>query len=236
MDREYHAWYSPSLDRRMELLVFGHGGEPVIAFPTSCGRFFEWEDFGMVESVADLLSRGRLQLFCVDAVDSETWYDRDAYPEDRFARDDQFDRYLLHEVVPLVRAKNPEPITLAGASFGGYHVIDKGLRHPDVYAKLLALSGAFDLRWFLKGHESPSAHLRLPLSYLPMLSDAWFLEQMRRQQILLAVGEHDFLVGHNHRLAAALGEKAIPHTLDVWSGYDHDWPAWRGMFRKHLAG
>ena len=151
------------------------------------------------------------------------------------ARDEQYDRYMLHEVVPLIRAKNSSPITLAGASFGGYHVIDKGLRHPDVYAKLLSLSGAFDLGWFLRGYHSEASHFRLPLSYLPHLSDSWFLDRMRQQRILLSVGERDFLLGHNQRLSRALGEKAIPHHLDVWGGYDHDWPAWRGMLRKHVG-
>jgi esterase/lipase superfamily enzyme len=235
MNREYHVWHSPSLDRRMELLVFGHAGEPVLVLPTSCGRFFEWEDFGMVEVMRDRLDAGLAQLFCVDSVDSESWYNRSAHPEVRLARDDQFDRYLLDEVVPLIRAKNLRPLAIAGASFGGYHAIDKGLRHPDVYAKVLSLSGACDMRWFLRGHPSQGAHFRQPLSYLPELSDGWFLDRMRRQHILLSVGEHDFLRSHNHRLSDALGAKGIPHQLDVWGGYEHDWPAWRGMLRKHVG-
>jgi esterase/lipase superfamily enzyme len=235
MNREYHVWHSPSLDRKMEMLVFGHAGEPVLALPTSCGRFFEWEDFGMVEALRGRIEAGMAQLFCVDSVDAESWYNRSAHPETRMARDDQYDRYLLHEVVPLIRAKNPRPLALTGASFGGYHVIDKGLRHPDVYAKLLSLSGAFDLSWFLRGYHSQASHLRLPLAYLPHLTDPWFLERMRQQHILLAVGEHDFLLGHNQRLSEALGAKAIPHLLDVWGGYTHDWPAWRGMLAKHVG-
>ncbi|MBC8077315.1 MAG: esterase, partial [Chloroflexales bacterium] len=39
MHRSYHAWHSPALGRTMELLVFGHGGTPVLVFPTSRGRF-----------------------------------------------------------------------------------------------------------------------------------------------------------------------------------------------------
>jgi esterase/lipase superfamily enzyme len=235
MNREYHAWWSPSLHRPMELLVFGHAGEPVIVFPTSCGRFFEWEDFGMVATARDRLEGGSLQLFCIDSVDAESFYDRGAHPDDKVRRDDDYDRYLVHEVVPFVRSRNGRPITLAGASFGGYHVVDKGLRHPDVFAKLVSMSGAYRLHWFFGGHESPLTHLRQPISYLPMLGDPWFLDQMRRQVILLAVGEHDFLLDQNVRLSRALGDKWVPHMLDVWSGYDHDWPAWRGMLGKHLG-
>lgn len=46
MNREYHKWNSPCLGRAMELLIFGHAGLPVMAFPTSGGRFFEFEDQG----------------------------------------------------------------------------------------------------------------------------------------------------------------------------------------------
>jgi esterase/lipase superfamily enzyme len=37
--REYHRWYSHNLGRDMDLLVFGHDGQPVMVFPTSGGSF-----------------------------------------------------------------------------------------------------------------------------------------------------------------------------------------------------
>src|SRR5438067_1497281 len=80
MKREYHKWFSPALGRDMELLVFGHGGLPGLVFPSSCGSFFEFEDRGMVNAVYDKLEHGRLQLFCVDSVDSESWYNRAVPP------------------------------------------------------------------------------------------------------------------------------------------------------------
>jgi hypothetical protein len=46
VNREHHRWHSPSLGRDMELLVFGHAGARMLVFPTSMGRFFEWEDRG----------------------------------------------------------------------------------------------------------------------------------------------------------------------------------------------
>ena len=47
MHREHHQWWSWRLNRKMELLVLGHAGAKVLVFPTSQGRFFEWEDRGM---------------------------------------------------------------------------------------------------------------------------------------------------------------------------------------------
>ena len=52
MNREYHRWHSPALGREMELLVFGQGGARMLAFPTSMGRFYDWEDRGMVGALA----------------------------------------------------------------------------------------------------------------------------------------------------------------------------------------
>src|SRR5215831_16268059 len=83
MNREYHRCYSYSLERDMELLVFGHAGARVVVFPTSIGRFFQWEDFGMIAALRDQLEQGDIQLFCVDSVDGESWYARWRPPSER---------------------------------------------------------------------------------------------------------------------------------------------------------
>jgi len=37
------------------------------------------------------------------------------------------------------------------------------------------------------------------------------------------------------RFANLLGEKGVPHELDVWgSDTPHDWPSWGRMLAKHL--
>ena len=66
MERVYRKQRSERLGREMELLVFGQGGQPVVVFPTSGGRFYEFEDQGMVEAVRDRVEAGRTQLWCVD--------------------------------------------------------------------------------------------------------------------------------------------------------------------------
>src|SRR3989449_11170560 len=86
VQRDYIKEYSHSLGRDMELLHFGHAGTPLLAFPTSMGRFYQWEDFGMVEALSDLLQSGAVQLICVDSVDGESWYARVRPVADRVAR------------------------------------------------------------------------------------------------------------------------------------------------------
>src|SRR5262245_1849795 len=101
MNREYHKWQSERLGRPMELLVFGHWGPPILAFPTSGGRFYDFENFQMIESVRDKIEAGAFQVFCVDSVDRESFYNRGLSPEARIGRHEQYERYLLEEVLPF---------------------------------------------------------------------------------------------------------------------------------------
>ena len=135
MKREYHKWYSPSLGREMELLLFGHAGQPVLICPTSCGRFYEFEDRGMVGVAAHQLEHGHHQFFCVDSIDGESWYNRRVPARWRIARHLQYENYLMNEVVPLIRQINGAPnLATLGCSFGGYHAANIAFRHPDVFA------------------------------------------------------------------------------------------------------
>ena len=54
MRRDFTQWHSPSLHRNMELLAFGHAGFPIVVFPTSGGRFFEYEDRGLSSFLENL--------------------------------------------------------------------------------------------------------------------------------------------------------------------------------------
>src|SRR5438309_4359652 len=136
----------------MEMLIFGHAGLPVLVFPTSCGRFYEFEERGMVATLDGKVQNGDLQFFCVDSIDGESWYNRGIGPDWRIARHVQYETYVLDEVVPLIRQKNGNPRLIAtGCSFGGYHAANLALKHPEQFAGFLSMSGAFDLTSFLDG-------------------------------------------------------------------------------------
>src|SRR6266567_6181213 len=233
MHREYVKWYSPSLHREMELLAFGHRGFPVVVFPTSGGRFFEYEDRGMVNALRPKIERGELQVICVDSVDQESWYNRSASPADRLHRQNAFDAYLVLELAPFVRNRTSWPqMGTTGCSFGGYHAINMALRHPDLVTYAVSMSGAFDVpNRFLDGFYDENAYFHGPLDYLPN-ANGGLLEKMRGNYYALAVGNHDPLFDQNVKLAHVLGTKRIPHILDVWEGFGHDWPWWHRMAKK----
>ena len=237
MQREYHRWESPSLGRTMELLVFGHGGAPVLAFPTSFGRFYEWEDFGMVATLAHHLEQGWIQLYCVDSVDNESWYNHGVPAGVRGARHNQYDRYLVDEVVPLIRSRNPPPFLItAGCSFGAYHAANFAFRHPDVVNRCLGVSGNYDLHFLLDGMYDDSCYFNIPVDYLPNVSDPRQLRLYREhlQMVLISGGPVDICYNGTQRLSWILATRGIPHTLDVWDAAWHDWPWWRQMVLKHI--
>lgn len=237
MNREYHKWQSSRLDREMEMLVFGHGGAPVIVFPTSMGRFFEYEDRGMIEALGDKIAGGHLQVFCVDSVDAESWYNKSVPPRQRVLRHIAYEGYLLDEVLPFIRARNDAPdLSVTGCSFGGYHCVNFALRHPDLVARCVSMGGAFNvIPRFLDGYYDGDCYFNCPPHYLAGGDDGWYWDRYQRMDLVLATGEHDICLDENLRLSGILAARSIPHVLDVWGdGTGHDWPWWQQMARKFL--
>jgi len=236
MTRDFHRWYSHALGRDMDLLVFGHAGPPVIVFPSSMGAFFEFEDRGMVRALEHKLANGWLQLYCVSSVDSESWYAKSKHPRQRLDRHLQYESYILTDVVPLIRQLNPaRGIGVTGCSFGAYHAMTMALRHPYTFTSCITMSGAFDIAQFLDGYGDSDAYLLNPPAFLPGLTEPYYLDQFRRNKLVLATGEWDICRKANEDFSALLGAKGIPHSLHIWGfGSKHDWPFWQPMANAYL--
>ena len=86
MVKNYYKEYSSNLNRNMEFNVYGYAGLPVLVFPAQNGRFFDFENFGMLENVRDLIDSGKIQLFCCDSIDSESWSNENGDPRFRICR------------------------------------------------------------------------------------------------------------------------------------------------------
>jgi esterase/lipase superfamily enzyme len=237
VNREYHKTVSHRLGRVMEVLVFGDAGIPVLVFPTSGGRFYEFEDHGMVAALAQKIESGLFQLFCVDSVDTESWYNRRLPPRLRVVRQVQYERYILDEVLTFIRTRNNHESLLAmGCSLGGYHAVNIALRHPDLFSSFLSLSGVFDLTCFLDGYYDQECYYNLPTHYLPNLTDSRYLDRFKRNgNYVLATGWDDQCLKQNQVLGKILAEKAIPHQLFIWDQKNsHDWSTWQQMAAQYL--
>lgn len=234
MRRDYHNWYSPRLERNMELLAYGHAGLPILVFPTSRGRFFEYENAGMIHAIWQKIEEGHLHIFCVDGVDAESWYNRSIHPHDRVMRHVAFESYIIFEVFPLIRGVNgAEQIWTTGCSLGGYHALNFALKHPDIASSCVTMSGSFEMKAFMDGYYDNDFYFNNPMDYVPNINDPWFLERYQKMNFILAVGDHDICLGENVRMGEILRSKGIPHWLDVWTGGErHDWPLWQRMAVK----
>ena len=237
MNREYHKWYSHRLGRDMELLVFGHAGTPLLVYPSSMGKYYEYEDRGMVQALQWQIDSGQIMLFCVDSVDSASWYNKGARPADRVRRHVAYEQYVLHEVLPLMRSRTGRHrVGVTGCSFGGFHCTSFALRHPDSVSHCVSMSGAYDVRQFLHGHYDQDVYFNNPVDFLPQTTDSWYLDQYRQIRWVFGAGEHDICLEENRRISGIFNSKGIPHWFDFWGlGAVHDWPLWQLMAKKYFG-
>ena len=242
MSLEHHCWYSPALEREMELNVHGHAGPRVIVFPTRCGRHYDYDGFGLVDALASRIREGRLQLFCLDSVDADALYCFWKQPADRMSYHEAYERFLLDEVLPFSERHNPNPVVVAhGCSLGAYHAMNFALRSPDRFSRVVALSGRYDLteevdefRDLLDGHRSERVYLHNPLQFMPNLEDEALLQRIRELQVVFAIGEEDPFLEQNQRLSGILSDKGVEHIFEVFPGYAHRPARWREMVQRLL--
>ncbi len=217
--------------------MFGHAGARLLIFPTSMGRFFEWEDRGMVGALREHLERGWIQLYCLDSVDKESWYSRRKHPVQMAERQEQYERYVLEEVLPLSAAKNPTPFVITtGASFGAYHAASLAFRHPWRINRFIGLSGLYDIREQAGSYYDERIRSHNPSDLILHVQDAGWLEAMRRQDIILVTGRDDNFRQNNEWVSHALWQRGIGNALRLWDGWAHDWPWWRQMIVRYVGG
>jgi esterase/lipase superfamily enzyme len=221
----------------MHLHVVGHAGARVVVFPTSLGSHHEWIDRRMPEVLAEHLRQGWIQLFCLDQVHGESWYGEHLHPGAMAWRHLQYDRYLHDEVLPFTTSLNANPFVVAtGASFGAYHAVCFGLRHPHLVNRIIGMSGLYDMKRLTGGYSDANVYACNPADFMLHEHDPGRLEAFRRQDIILAIGRDDPSYGNNETLSAALWDKGIGNALRIWDGWAHDWPYWERMIRLYIGG
>jgi esterase/lipase superfamily enzyme len=229
---EYYKWHSPSLDRDLEMLVFGHGGQPVILFPTSKGAYYQNKDQGMIEAARWFLENGRVKIYCPDSIDAESWYNKNISPPERAYNQDRYDRMIATELVPWAQHETGfERMAFAGCSFGGYHAVNTAFRHPNLASYCFSMSGAFDIKQFTDGFYNDTIFFNNPVDYIPGDNNP----NLWKMGIILGTSEHDICKAENERLDFILQQKNIRHWLDLRPEAPHDWPVWREMFPHYLS-
>lgn len=221
----------------MELTVHGHAGARMLVFPTSRGRFYEYEDRNMISNLADQIDGGQLQVYCVDSVDGESFYNWEAHPGWRIWRHVVYEEYILNEVLPFSRNKNPNPFMIAhGCSFGAYHAVNIALRHPWLFGRVLACSGKYDMSNFFGGYYDDNLYHNTPSHFVPKLPEGPQLDAIRHMDIILVAGREDPNIENNRALSQALWSRNVWHAFREWDGWSHDWPYWAKMVRSYISG
>ncbi|HYT74588.1 MAG TPA: alpha/beta hydrolase-fold protein [Vicinamibacterales bacterium] len=240
MHREAHYWYSPRLSREMGVIVHGHWGPPMIAFPTSGGDEWEYERQGVIGAIAGFIEAGRVKVFSVNTNHVDSFGNSAAHPRHRSWMQAQYDEYIVHEVVPFVRShcrSHDVPLWTMGASLGAYHAVNTLLKHPDIVKRCYALSGVYDMTRFMDGDYDDNFYFNNPVDYAPGLSDPWALHHLASCDIHLATGTGLWEQPEEaYRLSRILAGRGIAHHLDDWGQQGgHDWPYWRHQMGEYLA-
>lgn len=236
MHVEEHTWYSPNLSRDISLKLYGHWGRPLVVFPCSRGRYYDYETMGMVGAVSGFIDSGRIKLYCVDSIDSESWYDFNVPAAMRNERHEAYDRYIAQEVIPFVRSNCQQPqvrVLANGCSMGAYHAVNFFLKHPDICSGTIALSGLYRLdhpEFGIGEGDIREVYFNSPIHYLPGVGDPRILGDYRDSTIIVCVGQggwEDEALADTRRMDEIFRAKSIPAWVDVWGlDVNHDWPWW----------
>ncbi len=248
MKTEWFKEYSSNLGRDMEFQVYGHAGKPVLVFPSQDGRWFDYANNGMIDAAAPYIDAGRIQMFCIDSNDQNSWSRvNDWDNRNRIEQQEAYYHYVVDELVPRIYDINTAAngghkangILTTGCSMGGYHALNFLLRRPDIFSGCIALSGAYNARLFFPDYMDDLVYNNSPVDYINgMPYDHPYVEMYRHRDIIICCGrgawEHP-MQEDAQRMKELFEYKNIPAWVDFW-GNDvaHDWPWWRKQLPYYL--
>jgi esterase/lipase superfamily enzyme len=240
MERRITSWFSQNLSAEMPLVAYGHSGQPLLMFPTAAADYLEYERFHLVDAIKPLIESGRLRAYSINSVNKYSLLNEKMPPHMKAELLTRFDRYIADEVLPLIRNEagpDARPLT-TGASLGAFLAANAYFKHPDLFRGVIAMSGSYDVRSYLKGYYDDNVYFNNPADYLPNLNDDYYLPILQKaSDIYILSGQGNYEApDRSQNLSDILKAKGIPHNLDLWGAdVDHDWPWWRKML-PHTLG
>ncbi len=234
MQRALTSWYSPSLDKEMPIAAYGHYGFALLLIPTAAADYLEYERFQMMDALSPLIDSGKIRVFSINSINTESWMNNEMNPEHKAIRQNQFNQYVFNEVIPFIRNTTSQEtmIYTSGASFGALHAMNLFLKKPDLINGVISMSGVYDLSEYTKGYWDDQVYFNSPFHYIPNLNDQWFLDNIKASphiHIYTGSGSYEDPEA-NKRFSKVLWDKGIWHELDIWGpDVTHDWPTWRNM-------
>ncbi len=242
MEREVTSWWSDAVGREMGVARYsaaeGGGGKPLIFFPTGGGDFLDCERFRMIVALTPLIEAGRITVYAVDSTSAQSWTASDVPPAEKSRMQARYDRYLLEDLVPYVRAANGGPertIAVSGASIGAYNALNALCKHPEVFDLCIGMSGTYVMDRRMEGHWDEDYYYNAPVQFVPNLPEGPQLDALRRSRCVLGIGEAHENPAYTWQVASVLGAKGVWNRVEAWGpGSGHDWPTWRTMLPLFL--
>jgi len=77
LPKQIEGWRSPALGMDMPIVSYGHGGHPLLLFPTAAADYLENERFFLVKAVEPFIQQGRLRVFSIESINRYAWMDRE---------------------------------------------------------------------------------------------------------------------------------------------------------------
>lgn len=237
MEIRYMKHYSGHLGRDMEFKVYGHRGKPFMFIPCQAGRFYDFENFHMIDTWAKWIDQGLITVYAVDCIDQETYADVTGDPRRRIEQHERWFHYIVDEMVPTIRHLSGERngfdqlIIPFGCSMGAMHAANLFFRRPDLFGGVLALSGLYDSHMFFGNYMDDLLYQNTPCVYLDgMAPDHPYIALYNQRKMIFCVGQgawEDELEASTAWLRDVLQRKGIHAQVDFW-GHDvsHDWPWW----------
>lgn len=234
MNRELTSWYSPSLNKEMPIATYGHYGFALLLIPTAAADYLEYERFQMIDALSPHINSGKIKVFSINSMNSESWMNNEMLGEHKAIRHNQFNHYVFNEVIPFIRNSTSAEtqVITSGASFGALHSMNLFLKRPDIINGVIAMSGVYDLHEYTKGFNDEQVYYNSPMNYMPNLTDPWYLDHIRKSHhIHILSGSGSYEDPQSARdFAGILYNKGINYDLDIWGNdITHDWPTWRKM-------
>lgn len=244
----YFNEYSYNLNRNMEFKVFGNSGRPLLIFPAQNGRFYDFENYGMIESIKPFIDEGKIQVFCVDSIDIETWSNESWDNRKKIEKHEDYFHYICDEFVPRLFSINAESnnneymggIITSGCSMGATHAMNFFLRRPDIFDGVISLSGVYRASYFFKEYSDDLVYANSPIQYIEgMPYDHPYVEIYRNRLIIACVGKGSWeepMIEDTLKLKSLFEYKNIPCWIDIWgSDVSHDWIWWRKQLPYFLS-
>lgn len=237
MEIRYQPFYSNYLNRDMNITIYGHAGRPVLFIPCQDGHANDFEGFHMTDTWSPWIESGQVMVYAIDTIDQETWSNKDGDPAWRIQRHEDWMRYITEEVAPFIRNDvnyrnnwdGYPQIFVFGCSLGATHAVNLFYRFPDIFDRLLALSGVYNAEYGFGNYKDGQTYFNSPVDYLAQMPfDHPYIGLYNQKKSVICIGQGAWeMVDSTRQVDDALKTHGINTWVDYW-GYDcdHDWPWW----------